>query len=236
MLGMMETESLHLNAVVLQSFLRSAMEFVVAETAIVATNSIAWSLLMMGTLPDGTNFLPTGPDSFERKILNNRPLPTNAIKDIVFYDFDPDQLPIGYCRHKEAYFFTEVVPGRTTKSGGLWKVHGPYVPIMSGDVVIGFKKYFVFYSAGEEKTNWNMYEYRLNPRLIRADSPNELLISKIDYFVICKVRYREDEENLSTDDDTTSCSSDDENETSDNETTSRFPPDQSKTSKSDDDQ
>ncbi|KAI9191369.1 hypothetical protein LWI28_007591 [Acer negundo] len=66
MLGMMETESLHLNAVVLQSFLRSAMEFVVAETAIVATNSIAWSLLMMGTLPDGTNFLPTGPDSFER--------------------------------------------------------------------------------------------------------------------------------------------------------------------------
>ncbi|KAI9191710.1 hypothetical protein LWI28_012418 [Acer negundo] len=162
-----------------------------------------------------------------RKILNNRPLPTNAIKDIVFYDFDPDQLPIGefsgYCRHNEAYFFTEVVPGRTTKSGGLWKVHGPYVPIMSGDVVIGFKKYFVFYSAGEEKTNWNMYEYRLNPRLIRADSPNELLIRKIDYLVICKVRYREDDENLSTDDDdTTSCSSDDENETEDNETTSRL--------------
>ncbi|KAK0572407.1 hypothetical protein LWI29_031133 [Acer saccharum] len=62
----METESLRLNAVDLQSFLRSAMEFVVAETAIVATNSIVWSLLMMGTLPDGTNFLPTGPDSFER--------------------------------------------------------------------------------------------------------------------------------------------------------------------------
>ncbi|KAK0572218.1 hypothetical protein LWI29_028044 [Acer saccharum] len=175
-----------------------------------------------------------------RKILNNRPLPTNAIKDIVFYDFDPDQLPIGefsgYCRHKEAYFFTEVVPGRTTKSGGLWKVHGPYVPIMSGDVVLGFKKYFVFYSAGEEKTNWNMYEYRLNPRLIRADSPNELLKSKIDYFVICKVRYREDDENLSTDDDDTTSCSDDENETSDNETTSRFEQDQSKTSKSDDDQ
>ncbi|KAK0572596.1 hypothetical protein LWI29_033890 [Acer saccharum] len=137
-----------------------------------------------------------------RKILNNRPLPTTAIKDIVFYNFDPDQLPIdefsAYCRHNEAYFFTRVVPGRSTMSGGQWKVSGPDVPVMVVGQVVGFKTCFVFYSAGDQKnsTNWTMFEYRVNPALIPANSTNEILKSKINTFVICKVRYRDDKNKM----------------------------------------
>ncbi|KAK1549530.1 hypothetical protein Q3G72_003476 [Acer saccharum] len=137
-----------------------------------------------------------------RKILNNRPLPTTAIKDIVFYNFDPDQLPIdefsAYCRHNEAYFFTRVVPGRSTMSGGQWKVSGPDVPVMVVGQVVGFKTCFVFYSAGDQKnsTDWTMFEYRVNPALIPANSTNEILKSKINTFVICKVRYRDDKNKM----------------------------------------
>ena len=91
-----------------------------------------------------------------------------------------------YCKPNLAYFFTQVVQGRrTTKSGGQWKASGRYESIMrsdevSLDEVIGFKTFFVFYSAGEEKTsNWTMHEYRVNPGLIPAESTNETLKSKV---------------------------------------------------------
>ncbi|KAK3211788.1 hypothetical protein Dsin_016494 [Dipteronia sinensis] len=155
-------------------------------------------------LPPGYRFKPIDSELITRylirKIMNNRPLPTTAIKDIAFYDFDPEQLPIdefsAYCRDKEAYFFTQVVPGRITKSGGQWKVSGPDLQVAVGDQVAGIKSCFVFYSAGEEnRTKWTMREYRVNPGLTLY-SQNESLKSKIDTYVICKVRYKEDDENL----------------------------------------
>ncbi|KAK0571746.1 hypothetical protein LWI29_020897 [Acer saccharum] len=155
-------------------------------------------------LPPGYRFKPNDSELITRylirKILNNRPLPTTAIKDIAFYDFDPEQLPIGefsaYCRHKEAYFFTQVVPGRITKSGGQWKVSGPDLQVTVGAQVAGSKTCFVFYSAEEEeRTKWTMREYRVNPGLTLY-SQNEILKSKIDTYVICKVRYKEVDENL----------------------------------------
>ncbi|TXG62205.1 hypothetical protein EZV62_013568 [Acer yangbiense] len=151
-------------------------------------------------LPPGYRFKPNDSELITcyliRKILNNRPLPTTAIKDIAFYDFDPEQLPIAYCRDKEAYFFTQVVPGRITKSGGQWKVSGPDFQVTVGAQVAGSKTCFVFYSAEEEeRTKWTMREYRVNPGLTLY-SQNEILKSKIDTYVICKVRYKEDDENL----------------------------------------
>ncbi|KAK2659860.1 hypothetical protein Ddye_006393 [Dipteronia dyeriana] len=155
-------------------------------------------------LPPGYRFKPNDSELITlyliRKILNNRPIPTTAIKDIAFYDFDPEQLPIdefsAYCRHEEAYFFTQVVPGRITKSGGEWKVSGPDMQVTVGNQVVGVKTCFVFYSAGEEnRTKWTMREYRINPGLTLY-SQNEVLKSKIDTYVICKVRYKEDDENL----------------------------------------
>ncbi|KAK2636089.1 hypothetical protein Ddye_030881 [Dipteronia dyeriana] len=129
------------------------------------------------------------------KILN-RPLPSNAIKDIHFYDFDPDQLPIsefsGYCKPNLAYFFTQVVQGRrTTKSGGHWKASGSDEPVwFKDDEIVGFEKSFVFYTC-EEESNWIMHEYRVNPCFILADESNKTLKSKIGSFVICKIQYKD---------------------------------------------
>ncbi|XWS72707.1 hypothetical protein CRYUN_Cryun02cG0063600 [Craigia yunnanensis] len=48
-----QKESLPPNAVVLDSFVGFALQAMVVETAIVATKSVAWLLMMMGTLPNG---------------------------------------------------------------------------------------------------------------------------------------------------------------------------------------
>ncbi|KAK2659905.1 hypothetical protein Ddye_006438 [Dipteronia dyeriana] len=134
-------------------------------------------------------------DYLINKILD-RPLPTTTIKDIVFYDIDPELLPFGDDGEfpEDAYFFTQAVEGRTTRTSGHWKASGPGVSIMHGDQVIGFRSFFVFYSSGEEKnSNWTMYEYRVNPGLFPAESTNDTLKSKIDTSVICNVHYKEAE-------------------------------------------
>ncbi|KAK3222885.1 hypothetical protein Dsin_009910 [Dipteronia sinensis] len=151
-------------------------------------------------LPVGYRFCPPGRDLILNYLIHkilNRPLPSNAVKDIHLYDFDPDQLPIsefsGYCKPNLAYFFTQVVQGRrTTKSGGHWKASGSDEPVWSkDDKIVGFKKSFVFYT-GEEKSNWIMHEYRVNPGLILADESNKILKSKIDdSYVICKIQYKD---------------------------------------------
>ncbi|WRX32542.1 hypothetical protein QQP08_025029 [Theobroma cacao] len=48
-----QMESLSHNAVVLDSFLGFALQAMVVETAIVASKSVAWLLMMMGTRPNG---------------------------------------------------------------------------------------------------------------------------------------------------------------------------------------
>ncbi|KAL5759387.1 hypothetical protein ACOSQ2_018225 [Xanthoceras sorbifolium] len=150
-------------------------------------------------LPSGYRFLPRDNvlivDYLINKILN-QPISTNTVKEIVFYDFDADQLPIGrfsaYCKPNEAYFFTYVKQERTTKSGH-WESSGPDKPIMHDNKIVGFKRLFVFYS-GEERSNWIMHEYRVNPGLISANAPNIALKRKIDRYVICKIQLKEDTE------------------------------------------
>ncbi|KAL5761654.1 hypothetical protein ACOSP7_017918 [Xanthoceras sorbifolium] len=136
------------------------------------------------SLPVGYRFLPRDTELIVHYLINkilNRPISTNAIKEIVFYDFDAYQLPIGrfsaYCKANEAYFFTHVKQERTTKSGH-WESSGPDEPIMYDNKIVGFKRLFVFYS-GEERSNWIMHEYR------------------IDSYVICKIQLKEDTENFS---------------------------------------
>ncbi|KAL5759394.1 hypothetical protein ACOSQ2_018232 [Xanthoceras sorbifolium] len=154
------------------------------------------------SLPVGYRFLPRDTELIVHYLINkilNRPISTNAIKEIVFYDFDAYQLPIGrfsaYCKANEAYFFTHVKQERTTKSGH-WESSGPDEPIMYDNKIVGFKRLFVFYS-GEERSNWIMHEYRVNPDLISANAPNKALKSKIDSYVICKIQLKEDTENFS---------------------------------------
>ncbi|TXG56605.1 hypothetical protein EZV62_017918 [Acer yangbiense] len=150
-------------------------------------------------LPVGFRFRPPERDLILNYLINkilNRSLPSNAIKDIHFYDFDPDQLPISefsvYCKENQAYFFTQVVQGgrRTTKSGH-WKASDfEEEPVLFKDgKTVGFKKKFVFYS-GDQKTYWTMREYRVNPDLIPSNAPNEM----IDSYVICKIKYKDTSE------------------------------------------
>ncbi|XP_024034471.1 phosphopantothenoylcysteine decarboxylase subunit VHS3-like [Citrus clementina] len=62
----MEIQSLCSSAVALGTALRSAIEAVVAETAIVAAKSISLSLLVIGTMPHGTDLLCKEPSAFGR--------------------------------------------------------------------------------------------------------------------------------------------------------------------------
>ncbi|KAI9169043.1 hypothetical protein LWI28_006036 [Acer negundo] len=153
-------------------------------------------------LPVGFRFEPRERDMIVHYLVNkilNRPLPSNAVKDINYiYHFDPDQLPIsefsGYCNPDQAYFFTQVVQGgrRTTKCG-YWKAKasGSEVPVLYDDkTIVGFKKSFRFYS-GDEKSNWIIHEYRVNPDLIPANAPNQIYKSKIDSYVICKIQLKD---------------------------------------------
>ncbi|KAK4842251.1 hypothetical protein QYF36_018466 [Acer negundo] len=151
-------------------------------------------------LPVGFRFGPPERDLILNYLINkilNRPLPSNAIKDIHFFDFDPDQLPIskfsGYCKENQAYFFThQVVQGgrRTTKSGHWKASDSEEEPVLFKDgKTVGFKKKFVFYS-GDQKTYWTMREYRVNQDLIPANAPNEM----IDSYVICKIKYKDTSE------------------------------------------
>ncbi|KAH7570004.1 hypothetical protein JRO89_XS05G0031400 [Xanthoceras sorbifolium] len=101
-----------------------------------------------------------------------------------------------YRKPNEAYFFTYVKQERTTKSGH-WESSGPDEPIMHDNKIVGFKRLFVFYS-GEERSNWIMHEYRVNPGLISANAPNIALKRKIDSYVICKIQLKENKENTSS--------------------------------------
>ncbi|KAL5759392.1 hypothetical protein ACOSP7_017916 [Xanthoceras sorbifolium] len=152
--------------------------------------------------PSGYRFSPCDNELIVYYLINkilNRLISTIDMKEIVFYDFDADQLPIGtsaYRKPNEAYFFTYVKQERTTKSGH-WESSGPDEPIMHDNKIVGFKRLFVFYS-GEERSNWIMHEYRVNPGLISANAPNIALKRKIDSYVICKIQLKENKENTSS--------------------------------------
>ncbi|XP_022754476.1 glutamic acid-rich protein-like [Durio zibethinus] len=56
--------SLPMNAVVLDSFVGFALQAMVVETAIVATKSVSWLLMMMGTLPNGIDVFIKEPEAY----------------------------------------------------------------------------------------------------------------------------------------------------------------------------
>ncbi|TYJ02218.1 hypothetical protein E1A91_A13G212300v1 [Gossypium mustelinum] len=59
-----QTESLPINGTVFDSSLVFALQTMVVETAIVATKSFAWSLMMMGTLPNGIDVFIKEPEAY----------------------------------------------------------------------------------------------------------------------------------------------------------------------------
>ncbi|GMJ11111.1 hypothetical protein HRI_004780300 [Hibiscus trionum] len=57
-------ESLPTNGAVLGSSVGFALQSMVVETAIVATKSVVWLLMMMGTLPNGIDVFNQGPEAY----------------------------------------------------------------------------------------------------------------------------------------------------------------------------
>ncbi|OMO90770.1 hypothetical protein COLO4_18893 [Corchorus olitorius] len=56
--------SLSQKAVVLDSFVGFALQAAVVEAAIVASKSVAWLLMMMGTLPNGIDVFLKEPEAY----------------------------------------------------------------------------------------------------------------------------------------------------------------------------
>ncbi|PPD84354.1 hypothetical protein GOBAR_DD18720 [Gossypium barbadense] len=52
------------NGVMLDSSVGFALQAMVVETAIVVTNSVAWLLMMMGTMPNGIDALIKEPEAY----------------------------------------------------------------------------------------------------------------------------------------------------------------------------
>ncbi|KAL2510131.1 NAC domain-containing protein [Forsythia ovata] len=111
-------------------------------------------------LPHSYRFNPTAIELLEHYLINKilRQLVWNSIREIDFYQCDPEQLPIRefnaikYGREGEAYFFTreeqKYLDGsrlsRSPFSNGYWKRCGREVPIHNGNEIIGFKRRFVW--------------------------------------------------------------------------------------------
>ncbi|KDP41286.1 hypothetical protein JCGZ_15693 [Jatropha curcas] len=141
-----------------------------------------------------------------KKILD-LPLPLNIITEIDLHQYDPDQLPISefsYGKPGEAYFFTQrerkyscnSLSKRTTTTG-YWKATGLDVKVFHKKlhIHIGFKKTMVFYwgKAPEGiRSPWIMHEYRLNPFLFPEAQQDDTLKSKIESYVVCRIRDKSD--------------------------------------------
>ncbi|CAI9779295.1 unnamed protein product [Fraxinus pennsylvanica] len=151
-------------------------------------------------LPRGYRFHPTAVELLEgylmKKIL--RQLVWDIIKDIDFFQYDPQQIPIrefetlNYGIEGKAYFFTredqKYLRGsrliRSPISNGYWRRSGREIPIHNGNGIIGFKRVFVWKEPGNrEEGNWKMTEYRINHNFME-----DLSQTNSENYVVCKVR------------------------------------------------
>ncbi|KAL7165927.1 hypothetical protein ACSBR2_036737 [Camellia fascicularis] len=134
-------------------------------------------------LPSGYRFSPLESELvvhyLKKKILNQE-LPANIITTIDVYSYDsPYQLPLSEFKYgltNEWYFFTTRSPHNLllASNGGGW-IELSDKTVLDNDEVVGYKRRLAFYFAKplqEMKTDWFIYEYRVNPTIF---VPDELL-------------------------------------------------------------
>ncbi|GMH05125.1 hypothetical protein Nepgr_006965 [Nepenthes gracilis] len=137
----------------------------------------------------GFRFHPTDEELvgfYLKRKIRQQSLPTELIKQLDIYQYDPWDLPkFAASGDKEWYFYcprdrkyrNSVRPNRVT-GAGFWKATGTDRPIYSSDgsKCIGLKKSLVFYrgrAAKGVKTDWMMHEFRL-PSLSDSIPPKKL--------------------------------------------------------------
>ncbi|KAH6823659.1 NAC domain containing protein 94 [Perilla frutescens var. hirtella] len=145
----------------------------------------------------GFRFHPTDQELVEfylKRKVQHQPIPSELIKLVDIYKFDPWDLPkLTSLGEKEWYFYcprerkykNSARPNRVTESG-FWKATGTDRPIYSLSVgiriCIGFKKSLVFYrgrAAKCMKTDWMMHEFRLVSTSKNVPSSDSLALCRI---------------------------------------------------------
>ncbi|XP_022719975.1 NAC transcription factor 29-like [Durio zibethinus] len=163
-------------------------------------------------LPIGYRFVPGDHELILEYLMNKImgfQLPTNIIKDIDFYDFDPHEFPTSDFKHgmkkNAAYYFTQTQQKysktdriRRTSRYGYWKACGKERKINRGSGIVGFKKIFVFYWNNEvnwiknKKSSWVMHEFRVNPSIAPTDQAlDDSIKAKMQRCVICKIENKD---------------------------------------------
>ncbi|XVF56531.1 hypothetical protein PTKIN_Ptkin06aG0128600 [Pterospermum kingtungense] len=128
-------------------------------------------------------------------------LPCDIIKDIDFYDLDPQDFPTSDfkngVRKNEAYYFTQTKSTKTCSKSGYWKACGKEREIKDGTVIVGFKTKFVFYLRNkvngiEKQSSWVMHELRVNPDIVPTDqAQDDNIKTKIQHCVICRIKNKD---------------------------------------------
>ncbi|KAL6544564.1 hypothetical protein OROMI_023426 [Orobanche minor] len=156
-----------------------------------------------GPYPPGYRFMPTDKEliiGYLWKKVKNESIPVAEMSEVNLYRFTPNYLTENYppVGNKEWYFFTPTDrrhpngnrPKRSVEGIGWWKATGGDKLIKSNGKIIGKKKVLVFYfgknKSDEEKTNWIMYEYRLDTPSPRPSSNN----MRLDDWVLCRIYER----------------------------------------------
>ncbi|CAA2973530.1 NAC domain-containing protein 82-like [Olea europaea var. sylvestris] len=151
-------------------------------------------------VPLGYRFHPTAVELVEEYLMKKilRQLTWDTIKEINFYQLDPQQIPISefeglkYGGEGRAYYFTseeqKYVEGSRLMprpfSNGYWKRCGGEIPIHNGFEIIGFKRRFVWEEVPKvEESKWKMTEYSVTPRFME-----DLSQTNLENYVVCKVR------------------------------------------------
>ncbi|KAI4331760.1 hypothetical protein L6164_016717 [Bauhinia variegata] len=155
------------------------------------------------SFPPGFKFYPTDQELiyfYLRKKINKEKLPTNPIREVNIYLYNPIDLAAmyrDYEGHDGWYFLTprdqkypnEKRPNRSANNG-YWKATGADKEVCHGDQIIGYKRTLVFYHGKPPKgtkTDWIMHEYTLKEPIRTRTSPNDM---KLDEWVLCKIYER----------------------------------------------
>nr|XP_027075666.1 NAC domain-containing protein 41-like [Coffea arabica] len=149
-------------------------------------------------LPFGYRFYPTNDQVIhylKQKILGGE-LPADIIPTIDVYSHNPDQLPLDKFKYGVAgewFFFTHRLAGDLPTTDGYWSPAGLPAEIGLDNRIIGFKQVVDFYwghSPNGTKSNWTMYEYRLNPDQLDG-KVDETTQAKVQNFVACRARNKD---------------------------------------------
>nr|XP_018684507.1 PREDICTED: NAC domain-containing protein 82-like isoform X1 [Musa acuminata subsp. malaccensis] len=158
-------------------------------------------------LPPGFRFHPTDVELvwyyLKRKVMG-KPFRSEAISEVELYKFAPWELPEKSrlrTRDLEWYFFchrdkkySNGSRSNRATDGGYWKATGKDKSVIHNSCTVGMRRTLVFHEGKPPKgtrTNWVMYEYRLQSReLVDAGFAQVKLASDTylkDAYLLCKV-------------------------------------------------